>query len=299
MNGPDLADLQALAAVARLRHFRKAAIELRMSVSSLSQRLRDLEERLGVRLLNRTTRSVSPTEAGAELLAKVTPALGEITEALRETTAKQGRPSGRLRINVPAPAAELTMAPMLAAFLARYPDTELEIMGDAALIDIVAGGFDAGVRYEESLALDMIAVPLGGPERYLCVASPACLAQHGVPQEPGDLLSRPLIATRFASGVALPWEFEREGRVVRIAPRAVLTTNMPHVQVRAAIDGAGFLITFEGYVQEAVKAGALVPVLEDWLPPFSGPFLYYPSRRQPPPALAAFLGFLRDWRRQT
>lgn len=296
MADPDLRDLAAFAAVARLRNFRRAARELRVSVSSLSQRLRDLEARLGVRLLNRTTRSVAPTEAGEQLLRRIGPALSEVTAAVSDVRNLQGRASGRLRINAPAPAAELVLAPMVAPFLKQYPGIDLEITVDPSLIDIVAAGYDAGVRYEEHLAQDMIAVPLGVQQRYVVVASPEFLAAHGVPRTPSDLLGKPAIATVFPSRALLTWEFERRGRVVKIVPSGPFMSGHVGVLRQAALGGLGFLMTFEGYVQDAIAAGKLVTVLDDWCPAFSGPFLYYPSRRQPPPALQAFLGFVRTWR---
>ncbi|UEM01346.1 LysR family transcriptional regulator [Skermanella rosea] len=298
MDESDLRDLHALAAVARHRNFRRAALEQRISVSSLSQRLRDLEERLGVRLLNRTTRSVAPTEAGENLLRRIGPALTEIADAVAEARGRQGRPTGRLRINASAPAAQLVLAPMVAPFLKRHPGIDLEIVTDTALIDIVAEGFDAGVRFEENLALDMVAVSLGPPQRYAVVAAPELLAAHGVPEKPEDLLGAPAISTRFPSGMMLPWEFEKDGRAVRIVPDCRFTSSHVGIQLQAALDGLGFMLTFEGYVEEAVGQGRLVRVLDDWCPDFPGPFLYYPSRRRPPSALEAFLGFVREWRRR-
>lgn len=293
----DLRDLQAFAAIARHRNFRRAAMELGVSVSSLSQRLRDLEQRLGVRLLNRTTRSVSATEPGERLLQRLAPALGEVAEAVDELRGRLDRPSGRLRINAPPPAVEQVLAPMVTPFLQRHPGIELEIVADPLRVDIVAGGFDAGVRYEEHLAQDMIALSLGPPERYRLVAAPALLERWGRPAEPGDLLGKPTIATRFANGNILPWEFEKGGRIVRISPPGPLTSTNLALQVRAAIDGLGFLMTFESYVRPAIDEGLLEALLEEWLPPFPGPFLYYPSRRHPPPALGAFIAFVREWRR--
>ena len=296
MNAHDLRDLAAFAAVARHRSFRGAARELRVPVSSLSQRMRELEERLGVRLFNRTTRSVAPTEAGESLLHRIAPALREVEDALDAVSSLQGEPSGRLRINAPAPAAQLVLAPMVAPFLARHPRIELEIVVESTLVDIVAAGFDAGVRYEEDLAQDMIAVPLGPPERYRVVAAPSVVAAHGIPREPRDLLERPCIATVFPGRGRLAWEFEKDGRTLRLTPPCRFITNDTGPQVRAALDGLGFLMTFEGHVREAVGAGRLVSVLDDWCPRFPGPFLYHPSRRQPPPALAAFVAFAGAWR---
>jgi DNA-binding transcriptional LysR family regulator len=294
----DLRDLDAFVAVARTRSFRRAAIEQGVAVSSLSQRLRGMEERLGVRLMNRTTRSVALTEAGESLLARVGPAMADVGDALDHVRGLRGVPSGRLRINAPPPAIDLVLAPMVAPFLRAYPQVELEIVSETSFVDIVAAGFDAGVRYGEHLAQDMIAVPLGPPQRYAVVASAQYVAQHGRPKHPRDMLDHACIRIRFGSGALLDCEFEKAGRVVKVSPPAKLIATYLGLALRAVHDGVGFWPTFEGYVREDVKSGALVSVLEDWCPPFPGPFLYYPSRRQPPPALSAFVSFVAEWRKQ-
>jgi len=294
----DLRDLDAFVAVARTRNFRRAALEQRVSTSSLSQRLRDMEERLGVRLMNRTTRSVALTEAGELLLARVGPAMLDVGDALDQVRGLRDVPSGRLGINAPPPAVDLVLAPMAAPFLKAYPQVDLEIVAETSFIDIVEAGFDAGVRYGEHLAQDMIAVPLGPPQRYAVVASAQYVAQHGRPKQPKDLLDHGCIRTRFGSGAMLDWEFEKAGRVVKVAPPAKLIATYLGLAIRAVHDGLGFWLTFEGYVREGVKSGALVSVLDDWCAPFPGPFLYYPSRRQPPPALGAFVAFVAEWRKQ-
>jgi len=294
----DLRDLDAFVAVARTRNFRRAALEQRVSVSSLSQRLRDMEERLGVRLMNRTTRSVALTEAGELLLGRVGPALSDVSEALDQARGLRGVPSGRLRINAPPPAIDLVLAPMVAPFMEAYPQIDLEIIGESSFVDIVAQGFDAGVRYGEHLAQDMIAVSLGPPQRYAVVASPDYVARHGKPRHPKDLLDHRCIRIRFGRGALLDWEFEKTGQVVKVSPPPRLIANYPGLVQRAAHDGFGFWLTFEGYVREAIKSGALISVLDDWCAPFPGPFLYYPSRRQTPPALAAFIAFVGEWRKR-
>jgi DNA-binding transcriptional LysR family regulator len=294
----DLRDLDAFVAVARTRNFRRAALEQRVSVSSLSQRLRDMEERLGVRLMNRTTRSVALTEAGELLLARVGPAIANVGDALDQVRGLRGVSSGRLRVNAPPPAIDLVLAPMAAPFLKAYPQIDLEIVSESSFIDIVDAGFDAGVRYGEHLAQDMIAVSLGPPQRYAVVASAQYVAQHGRPKQPKDLLDHACIRTRFGSGAMLDWEFEMAGRVVKVGPPAKLIATHLGLALRAMHDGLGFWFTFEGYVREAIKSGALVSVLDDWCAPFPGPFLYYPSRRQPPPALGAFVAFVAEWRKQ-
>ena len=225
MSDLDLRDLAAFLAVARTRNFRRAAVELHVSVSSLSQRLRDMEERLGVRLLHRTTRSVALTEAGELLQRKITPAMGDVHAALQQVRDFGDVPSGRLRINGPAPAVDIVVAPMVTPFLQQYPQVELEIVAETSLIDIVAKGFDAGIRYGEHLAQDMIAISLGPPERYVVVASLQYVAQHGHPVVPRDLLQHCCIRTRFASGALLDWEFEKDGREVRVAPEPALIAS--------------------------------------------------------------------------
>jgi DNA-binding transcriptional LysR family regulator len=257
-----------------------------------------MEERLGVRLMNRTTRSVALTEAGELLLARVGPVMSDVGAALDEIRDLRGVPSGRLRINAPPPVVDLVMAPMVTPFLTQYPQIELEIVSDSSFVDIVADGFDAGVRYGEHLEQDMVAVSLGPPQRYAVVASPQYVAQHGRPKHPRDLLNHATIRIRFGSGGMPGWEFEKAGRVVKVSPPGRLIANYPGLARRAALDGFGFWPTFEGYVHDDLKSGALVRVLEDWCEPFPGPFLYYPSRRQPPPALGAFIAFAAEWRKQ-
>jgi DNA-binding transcriptional LysR family regulator len=298
MSDLDLRDLAAFAAVARTRNFRRAAIEQHVSVSSLSQRLRDMEERLGVRLMNRTTRSVALTEAGELLLSRIGPAMRDVGDALDQVRGLRGVPSGRLRINAPPPAIDLVLAPMVAPFIEAYPQIDLEIIGESSFVDIVAQGFDAGVRYGEHLAQDMIAVPLSPPQRYAVVATPDYVARHGKPRHPKDLLDHRCIRIRFGRGALLDWEFEKAGQVVKVSPPPRLIANYPGLVQRAAHDGLGLWLTFEGYVREAIKSGALVSVLDDWCAPFPGPFLYYPSRRQTPPALAAFVAFVAEWRKR-
>jgi DNA-binding transcriptional LysR family regulator len=298
MTDLDLRDLSAFVAIARTKSFRRAATDQHVSVSSLSQRLRELEERLGVRLMNRTTRSVALTEAGEMLLARVAPAILDVNGALEEVRGLRGVPSGRLRINAPPPAIDLVLAPMVAPFLAAHPQIDFEIVGDSSFVDIVAQGYDAGVRYGEHLAQDMIAIALGPPQRYAVVASPAYVAKHGKPKHPKEMLDHRCIRVRFGTGMVLDWEFEKAGRIVKVSPAAKLIVNYPGVAYRAAHDGFGFWLTFEGYVRESIRSGALVSVLEDWCEPFPGPFLYYPSRRQTPPALAAFIAFVGEWRKR-
>ncbi len=298
MDRIDLGALDSFAAIARHGSFRRAAVERGVSPSTLSAALRDLEGRLGVRLLNRTTRSVALTEAGAALLATLQPALGQIADAVDAARSAQAAPSGSLRINAPEPAVEWVIAPMAAAFMAAYPDVRLEVTSDAAMVDIVAKGFDAGVRWGESLAQDMVAVPLGRPQRFVVVAAPGLVARVGAPEHPSDLLERPCLRVRFASGAEPAWEFERDGESLKVAVQGALVTNSPPLLMQAALDGAGFLHTFDAAAEPHLASGRLVEVLADWSDAFPGPFLYYPSRRHPPSALRAFVDFVQERRRR-
>jgi DNA-binding transcriptional LysR family regulator len=207
-------------------------------------------------------------------------------------------PSGRLRINGPEPALRFVLAPMVAPFLKRYPEVNLDIVAESSLIDIVSEGFDAGIRYEETLAKDMIAISLGPPERYALVAAPSFMKGRKPPRHPNELLDQPCIVTRFGSGVQPPWEFRKGTRTVKLTPTGPLTAAHPELQLRAALDGLGFLMTLEAYATNAIGSGHLVTFLDDWNPTFPGPFLYYPSRRQQPPSLNAFIAFVKEWRKQ-
>lgn len=298
MDRLDLSALDSFAAVARHRNFRRAAVERGVSASTLSQAVRDLETRMGVRLLHRTTRSVALTEAGAGLLARLGPALSEIGEAVSEARSAQAEPSGTLRINAPEPAVELVLAPLVSAFLRRYPAVRVELVAETSLVDIVAAGYDAGVRWGESLAQDMVAVSLCPPQRYVLVATPDLVARLGAPEHPRDLLDRPCLRTRYPSGATPPWEFEKAGETVRVSPGGPLLANSIQMLVRAALDGLGFMLAFDGHVEAHVREGRLVEVMRDWCEPFPGPFLYYPSRRTLPSPLRAFVDFVQAERRR-
>ncbi len=293
MTDPDLADLDAFAAVARDRSFRGAAARRGVSPSSLSLAVRRLEERLGVRLLNRTTRSVTATEAGERLLARLTPTLAELAQALDEVNSFRDSPTGTLRINMPSAAAKLTMPALIGPFLRAHPGITLEIVAEDRFVDVLAAGFDAGVRYEERLEKDMIAVPMGPDQRYVTAGSPAYFEARGRPAHPRDVLDHACLRHRFLSGVALPWEFEKDGEIINIQPTGPLVGNVPDLGIRLAEEGMGLLHTFDGFVADAVAAGRLELVLEDWSTPFTGPHLYYPSRRHMPAPLRAFVDFLR------
>lgn len=294
MAGPDLADLEVFAAVARARSFRSVARLRGVSASSLSEALRRLEARLGVRLLNRTTRSVTPTEAGQRLLERLTPALGEVAAALDAVNSFRESPTGTLRLNVPGAVARLVLPPIAGPFLAAHPGISLEVTVDDTFIDVLAAGFDAGIRYDERLEKDMIAVPIGPRvQRFTVAGAPAYLATHGRPRHPKDILNHACIRHRFASGVMHAWEFERDGEIVKISPTARLIANSIDLEISAAVQGLGLIATFEGFLEQELKSGALVPVLEEWTQSFSGPFLYYPSRRHMPAPLRAFVDFIK------
>jgi DNA-binding transcriptional LysR family regulator len=292
MRRPELAEMNALVAVAELRSFAKAALQLGISRSRLSETIRGLEDRLGVRLLNRTTRSVSPTAAGERLLARLRPLLGEFASVLDSINAFRDKPAGPLRVSVLPPAADLMLAPLLSRFLAQYPEIDLEISVDAALIDIVAGRFDAGMRVGERVERDMIAVRIG-EIRGVVVAAPDYLEQHPRPTTPQDLRTHNCIRFRYPSGALVPWIFEKEGRRLEAVVEGRLTVNDAELAVRAALDGAGVLYMARGYVAQEIKTGQLVSLLEKWRPRSVPIFLYYPSGRRMAAPLQAFIEFLR------
>jgi DNA-binding transcriptional LysR family regulator len=295
MTEPDLADLNAFAAVARYRSFRGAATVRGASASTLSEAVRRLETRLGVRLLNRTTRSVTPTEAGVRLLERLVPALREVAAAVDAVNGFRDTLTGTLRLNVPTAVARLILAPIVEGFLKANPGITIEITTEDSFIDVLAAGFDAGIRYEERLEQDMIAVPIGPRlQRYAAAAAPGYLAAHGRHDHPKDLLGHACIRHRFASGVTIAWEFERNGEIVRISPPGPLVATTIDLEISAAVAGLGVIKCFEGYLAPALASGALVPVLEDWWQSFSGPFLYYAGRRHIPAPLRAFIDFIKS-----
>ena len=293
MQHADFADLDAFTAVAQARGFRPAAALRNVSASSLSEAVRRLEARLGVRLLNRTTRSVTPTEAGQKLLERLSPALADVALALDEVNAFRDSPTGTLRLNVPMVVSKVIMPRLIPKFLARHPGVVVEIIAEDKFIDVLAAGFDAGVRYDERLEKDMIAVPLSGPQRFVLVGSPAYFAAHGRPAHPRDVLDHACIRHRFPGGSTYAWEFEKDGEVIRLNPPSRLTAADTALELAACEAGVGLMATFEDFAAEALAAGRLESVLQDWLPPFSGPYLYYPSRRHMPAPLRAFVDFVK------
>ncbi|MCD5996269.1 LysR family transcriptional regulator [Pseudomonas sp. CDFA 602] len=290
----DLSELDAFAAVARHQSFRKAADERGVSASALSHAMRSLESRLGVRLLNRTTRSVTPTEAGHQLLATLVPALGDVAKVLQELAFKQQVPTGALRLNVSRPAARLVVAPMLAPFTAAYPRISVELVVDDGLSDITAKGFDAGVRFGESLAGDMIAVPLGPPQAFVTVAAPGYLARHGLPETPHGLLDHHCIGRRFPSGKMYKWEYLAEGQPVRLAVTGPLILEDDAMMIQAAKDGAGIAYVYEEMARDAIAQGHLQEILQGWKALPGRFFLYYSSRHHVPPTLQALIEFARQ-----
>lgn len=294
MRQPNLADVALFAAVVEAGGFRVAAQKRGMSASSISDCVRRLESDLGVRLLNRTTRSVFPTEVGARLLERLRPALDEIDAAFSDLDDDALCPVGTLRLNVPVPVARFVLPGLIPAFLQRYPGVSVEVAMDNTFIDVIAAGYDAGVRYEESVAKDMIAVPIGPRrQRFVAAASAAYLHEHGTPLHPRDLLNHRLIGHRFESGKLGVWEFEKDGATVRVPPQGPLITSSTDLKMSAAVEGVGIIYTFEDYLRPLIDQGALLPVLEDWWQAFDGPFLYYNDRRHVPSPLRAFVDFLK------
>ncbi|AXJ94165.1 MULTISPECIES: LysR family transcriptional regulator [unclassified Sphingomonas] len=295
----DLGDLNAFLAVAQARGFRDAARAVGSSASTLSEAVRRLEARLGVRLLHRTTRSVVPTEAGTRLIERLAPALGEVEAALDVVNLFRDRPAGTLKLNVPVSAARLVLPAILPGFLAAFPDIQVEIVAEDGFVDMVASGCDAGIRYDERLEQDMIAVPIGPRiQRFATAAAPAYLEARGRPTHPRELLGHACLRGRFTSGaLTSPWEFERAGEIVRIEPQGPLVASVAgsvDLLVDVAMAGGGVVHLFEDWLQPALASGALEPVLPDWWQSFSGPFLYYSGRRLIPPPLRAFIDFIRD-----
>lgn len=288
-----LADLQTFAVVARLRSFRKAATELGVSPSALSHAMRNLETRLDVRLLHRTTRSVAPTEAGERLLARLSPALLDIESALEEVNEFRDSPLGNLRINAPKSAVELVLAPLVTRFLSAHPGMRVELVADDSFVDIVAEGYDAGVRFGESLQQDMVAVPLGPPQEFVVVASPGYIAAHGRPQHPRDLQQHACIRIRFPNGAFYRWQFAKGTEQLDVEVDGPLATGEMRAIVRAAEDGIGVAYTYAEYAASGLASGRLVRVLEDWTPQAEGFFLYYPSRKLMPAGLRAFVEILK------
>jgi DNA-binding transcriptional LysR family regulator len=286
-------DLAVFLSIATHKSFRKASMELGVTPSALSHALRTMEQRLDLRLINRTTRSVALTEAGERLFARIRPAFRDIDDAIEDLNTFRGRPVGTVRLNASRLAAQLVVMPIVSRFVAAFPEISVEVVCDSALVDIVAGGFDAGVRFGELIAADMIAGAIGPRQRFAVVGSPDYFARHKKPRKPEDLRTLPCIRYRFSSGLFYNWEFERGGIEVEVAVNGPLTVSDQDMMVGPALAGAGLAYLFERQVGELIADGRLVRVLADWCPFYPGFFLYYPSRRQLPAALCAFVDFAR------
>ncbi|MBB3657192.1 DNA-binding transcriptional LysR family regulator [Rhizobium sp. BK650] len=293
MRGSDYAELKAFAAVAEQGSFARAAARLGISPSALSQTIRALEERMGIRLLNRTTRSVAPSEAGQRLLTRLLPALADLDRAVADVAALRDTPAGLLRINAPRVAIVHRLAPLIAPFHAAYPDIVIDVVVEDKLTDIVAGRFDAGIRLGEMVEKDMVSVKLGGEMRLIVVASPDYIARHGVPKTPRDLRDHSCVTSRWPTdGSLYHWEFERGDEKLEVAVSGPLSTTDNDLILRAVLDGIGIGYLFDYHAADNLAAGRLVSMLDDWTPPFAGFHLYYPSRRQMPPPLRAFVDFI-------
>lgn len=294
MNRSGLVELDTVVAVARLGGFRAAAIELGVSATSVSNAVAGLEARLGVRLFNRTTRSVSLSEAGEQFIAAVGPALSDIHAAMEAINSRRGRPGGTLRLNCPAEAVRQILVPVVLKFQRRYPEVTVDIVTDAQLIDIVAKGFDAGIRPRDAVPGDMIAVPFGPELRFVVVGSPAYLREHPAPAKPADLMAHRCIRARWPSGALYRWEFAKRGRALTIDVPGALTLDEPTLMREAALADAGLAYMWEPRVRGDLACGDLVSVLDDWMPSSPGFCLYHPDRRNVPAALSAFIKMLRS-----
>lgn len=294
--GPDLNLLRVFVAVAEARSFRAAADRLGVTRSAVSQAIRRLEDGLGIALVQRSTRSVRLTEAGARLHRDIAEPLSTIGAALDEAT-DDGPPRGLLRVAVTSIAERFLSGPLIASFAEAYPAITLDVTVTDDEGDIVAAGFDAGVRLGEVIEQDMVAVPLTGPQRQLAVASPAYVARHGAPQHPRDLVEHRCIGWRPAPDVApYRWEFEEDGRAFDVAVNPRITTNDLLMMIRTAVAGGGITFAMEETFRPYIERGELVPLLEDYLPPFAGFYLYYPSRRNQPAKLRALVEHVRKFR---
>jgi DNA-binding transcriptional LysR family regulator len=292
-----LFELNAVAAISARGSFRAAATELGISPSALSHTIAGLEKRLGVRLINRTTRSVSLSEAGERFLARVSPALREIAGAMEDVNEFRDKPAGTLRVNLKERAAHQILQPVVAKFLRRYPDMNVELVLEGRPIDIVADGFDAGIRLAESVPQDMVAIPVGPDSRFIVVGSPDYFARAGAPRSPHDLLKHECIRRRMSGGKLYRWEFEKRGEELALDVPGRLTLDSDSLMVEAALEGVGLAFLSEFWVSEHLASGKLQAVLEDWTPPFPGLRLYYPGHRHMAAGLRAFIDMLREERK--
>ena len=294
MNGSEYAELSTFMAIAQELSFRRAAARLEVSPSAISHTLSALERRLGVRLVHRTTRSVALTESGTRLLHRIEPAFAAIAGAVEEAVSAASRPAGTVRLSVPRTAAQMVLAPVLGSFARAYPDVRLEVVIDDNLVDIVAAGFDAGIRLNERFQRDMVAVRVSSELRGVIVGSPAYFAEFPVPKVPRDLEAHRCLHFRLPTGgLLLPWEFERRGVKLELVPSGPLVTNDADILLAAALDGVGLACMTEATVVPHIEAGRLMRVLDDWCQPFPGWYLYFPHSRQMAPSLRAFIDHLK------
>ncbi len=293
MRRGDLADLTAFITIAENLSFRAAAARLGVTPSALSHTMRQLEERVGVRLLHRTTRSVSLTDAGRRLLERLQPAIDQVTAALEDLDQERKEPFGRLRIHATQLAATAVIAPVWERFLSTYPDVYLEVSVDEAIVDLVAMGFDAGIGPLDRAAADMIAVRVIGPMKVSIVGAPAYFARRPSPRTPDDLAHHACVGFRRADKSVLKWPLVRDGKSRQISVEGRVMVNNPDLAVRAALDGLGIAFTLESLTNTYLRSGQLVRVLEDWSPSFEGFFLFYPGRRQVPSALRALIDMIK------
>lgn len=294
MARPSLSDLTALVAISAHRSFRKAADELGQSPSTLSHMMRSLEAGMGLRLLHRTTRSVSPTEAGERLIVRLRPVLRDLDEALEEVDVFRGRPSGTLRINAGEIAARLLLRAVVPIFLSRFPEMSLDLVTEGRLVDIVAGEFDAGFRLGEAVPRDMISVRFGGETRFVAVASPDYLAAREAPRTPDDLKQHACIRVRLPSGKPFRWEFAKHGQELAVDVPGTLTLDHTELMTKAAAAGLGIAYVSDRVARPYLERGALLAVLEDRCPAVPGLFLYYPGHRHVPAGLRAFIDVLKE-----
>jgi len=288
----DLGELSAFAVVAEERSFTRAAARLGVSQSALSHSMRGLERRFGLQLLARTTRSVAPTAAGAALLQELAPALERIERAVAEARQQRENPAGRIRLIIPRTATKMVLLPKLAEFSRAYPEIVLEVTSSNDPVDLVAGGYDAGVQLGEFIQRDMIAVRVTPELRLAIVAAPSYFEAHPIPKHPQDLKDHACIGFRFSNGL-YRWEFEKGRRALTVSPQGPASFDDPDLVIRAVLNGVGIGTSIEETIADLIAEGRLVQVLRDWCPSFPGYFLYYPSRRNQPAALAALIDSLR------
>ncbi|MDX8254047.1 LysR family transcriptional regulator [Acinetobacter pittii] len=296
MNNTSLTDLKAVIALANHRNFRSAAVELDMSSSALSRNIAQLEHHLGIRLFNRTTRSVSLTEAGLQFLNRITPALEQIDLAVQETLDRRATPSGTLRINAEEGMSRQILHSVIIEYIRRYPDVRVDLVSDGEFIDIVKEGFDAGIRFASTVPQDMVAIEIGPKQSMAVVATPAYLNTHGMPHIPSDLLKHECIRLRLPSGKIYKWEFTQNNESLTVDVSGHLTIDTYMLAIDSALSGIGLAYTGHWFVAPLIEQGRLIRVLEEWTPHYAGLCLYYPQGKHPSAALRAFIDLAREQR---